>query len=167
MVHTYQRGHRQVFALHIVGGALPSSSTKQVHKGKGKVAETEMQQQEEHLHEIEQDFNLVNLDEEGEQTNTRMLIKEKKALMGELQVKLKRAKHIISYYKQENKQLESKHELIAVQLIKAKREPKKAKVQLEESYGEYGEPMEEDMPRRRPRTRGLKRALELEKVKEA
>lgn len=45
---------------------------------------------------------------------------------------------------------------MAVQLIKAKREAEKAKVQLEEAYGEYGEPMEEDMPRRRPKTRGLK-----------
>jgi len=56
---------------------------------------------------------------------------------------------------------------MAVQLIKAKREAEKAKVQLEEAYGEYDEPTEEDMPKRWPRTRGLKRALELEKEKEA
>jgi len=58
-----------------------------------------MQQQEEHLHETEQDFNIVNLDDEGEQINTRILIKEKKALIGELKVNLQRAKYIISYYK--------------------------------------------------------------------
>ena len=99
MVHTYQKGCRQVFAPHILGGAFLSSSAKQVHKGKEKVAETEMQQQEEHLHETEQDFNLVDLDEEGEQKNTIMLIKEQKELIGELQVNLQRSKYNISYYK--------------------------------------------------------------------
>jgi len=38
-------------------------------------------------------------------------------------------------------------------------------VQLEEAYGEYGKPIEEDIPRRRHRTRGLKRALEFENEK--
>lgn len=52
--------------------------------------------------------------------------------------------------------METKHELMEVQLIKAKSETEKIKVQLEEAYGDYGEPMEEEIPRRRPRTRGLK-----------
>lgn len=36
MAHTYQRGHRQVFAPQILGGSLPYSSTKKLHKGKEK-----------------------------------------------------------------------------------------------------------------------------------
>jgi len=40
---------------------------------------------------------------------------------------LQRAKYIISYYKQENKQFEVKNELMGIQLTKAKREAEKAK----------------------------------------
>ena len=79
---------------------------------------------------------------------------------------MQREKYIISYYEQKNKQFETKHELMEIQLIKAKREGKKSKALLDEAYGEYGEQQEEQVPRRRPRTRGLKRALELEKQKE-
>lgn len=53
-----------------------------------------------------------------------------------------------------------------IQLIKAKREAEKAKAFLDETYGEYGEQLEDQVPRIRPRTIGLKRALELEKRKE-
>lgn len=70
----------------------------------------------------------MNLEEEGEHKNTRILIKEKEEMIGELQVKLHISKWIISYYEQENKQLETKHELMADQLIKAKREALKGNV---------------------------------------
>ena len=50
-----------------------------------------------------------------------------------------------------------------IQLIKEKREDEKVKALLDEAYGQYSE----QVTRRRPRTRGLKRALELEKQKEA
>lgn len=43
----------------------------------------------------------------------------------------------------------------------------KAKALLEEAYDRYGEPEEKQETRKRPRTRGLKRALELEKQNEA
>jgi len=43
-----------------------------------------------------------------------------------------------------------------IQLIKVKREAKKANDLIDESYGEYSDQMEEQVPRRRPRTRGLK-----------
>ena len=72
-----------------------------------------------------------------------MIFKEKEALIGELQVNLEREKYIISYYEQENRQMETKHELMEVQLIKAKREAEKITVQLEEAYADCGEPMEE------------------------
>lgn len=54
-----------------------------------------------------------------------------------------------------------------IQLIKAKREAKKAKALLNEAYGEYNDRLEQQVHRRRPRTRGLKRGLELEKQREA
>lgn len=61
----------------------------------------------------------------------------------------------------------SNFELMEIQLIKAKREAKKAKALLDETYGEYSDQLEEQVPRRRPRTIGLKRSLDLEKQKEA
>lgn len=130
------------------------------------MAETESQQQEEDLHETKHDFHLVDLSEHDDSESTRIVIIEKDALIGEPQVKLQREKYIISYYEQENKQFETKHELMEIQLIKAKREAEKAKDLLDEAYGEYTDKMEEQVPRRWPRTRGLKRALELEKQKE-
>jgi len=54
-----------------------------------------------------------------------------------------------------------------IKLIKGKREEMKAKALLDEASDRYGEFEEEQEPRKRPRTRGLKRALELEKQKEA
>lgn len=38
--------------------------------------------------------------------------------MGELQVNLQRARYVISYYEQEDKQFEVKNELTEIQLIK-------------------------------------------------
>jgi len=42
LAHTYQRGHRHVFSPQIVGGALPFSPTKLVHKGKEEMTEAEV-----------------------------------------------------------------------------------------------------------------------------
>lgn len=53
-----------------------------------------------------------------------------------------------------------------VQHIKEKREAEKAKALINEAYGEYSDHLEEQVPRKRSRARGLKRALELEKQKE-
>ena len=55
-----------------------------------------------------------------------------------------------------------------MQILKEKREENKEKVLLDEAYDIYGEPDEEDekVPRKRPRTRGLKRALEWKQQKE-
>lgn len=166
-IHTYQRGHRQVFSPQIVGGVFASSSVKHVQNGKENMTEIEIQWQEEDLHEIEQDFDLVHLSEHDDSERTSIFIKEKDTLMRELHIKLQREKYIISYYEQENTQFEAKHEVMEIQLIKAKWEVEKAKALLDESYGEYGDQLEEHVPRKRPRTRGLKRALELEKHKEA
>ena len=43
LAKTYQRGHRKVFAPHIVGGTLPSISTKQAKKGKKKMTEANIE----------------------------------------------------------------------------------------------------------------------------
>ena len=55
-----------------------------------------------------------------------------------------------------------------MKFIKAQREAEKTKLLLEETLEKYGllYETEEQVPRRRPRTRGLKRALELGRQKE-
>ena len=130
------------------------------------MTEAEIQQQEEDLHETEQDFHLVHLSENDDSESKTIVIKDNDALIGEIQVNFQREKYIITYYEQENKQFETKHELMEIQLIKEKKEAEMAKALLDEAYGEYIDQMEEQVPRRRPGTRGLKRALELEKQNE-
>ena len=68
--------------------------------------QVEIKHEEEDLHEIEQDFDLVDLDEHDNNEDTSIFIKEKYALIRELQTNLERSKFIISYYEQENKQFE-------------------------------------------------------------
>lgn len=114
-----------MFSPLIVGGSFPSSSTNQVQKGKENVVVAEIQQQEEDLHEIEHDFQLVDSDEHDDNERKTIVIKENDALIVELQVNLQRVKWIISYYKQGNRQFEVKHDLMEIQLRKAKREAKK------------------------------------------
>lgn len=53
-----------------------------------------------------------------------------------------------------------------IQLIEAKKEVMNCKAMLDKAYDMYSETEEEQEPRRIPRTRELKRALELEKPKE-
>lgn len=78
---TYQRGHMHVFSPHIVEVALPSTSTKQVDKGKQKMRETyiqaEISHEEEDFHETEKYFDLVDLDEHDDDEITSIIIKEK------------------------------------------------------------------------------------------
>lgn len=95
LTHIYQRGHRQVFAPQIVGGALPSSLAKRVKKGKEKMTETKIQREEEVHHETEQDFDLVDLGEHNDNESTSIVIKEKDALIRELQINLERSKYIL------------------------------------------------------------------------
>lgn len=126
----------------------------------------EIQHEEEDLHETEQDFYLVDLDENDHNEDISIVIKEKYALIRELHTNLEMSKYIISYYEQENQQLQAKHDVMVIQLIKGKREEMKAKALLDEAYDKYGEPKQEQEPKIRPRTRGLKRGLELERQKE-
>jgi len=126
----------------------------------------DIQHEEEDLHETEQEFDLVDLGEHDDSESTRIVIKEKYALIRELHINLQRAKYIISYYEQENKQLEAIHGVMEIQLIKAKKEAIKAKALLDEAYGRYSETKEEQEVGIRPRNRGFKRAIELEKQKQ-
>ena len=97
-----------------------------------------------------------------------MVIKEKYAKIRELQTNLDRSEFFINFIEHENQQLKIKHFIDEVKLIKDQREVEKAKLLLEETLETYGDTneSEEQVPSRRPRTRGLKRALELERKRE-
>lgn len=73
-----------MFSPQIVGGTFPSSSTKKVQKGKGKMTEVEIKHEEEDLHETEQDFYLANLSEHDDCERESIVIKEKDSLIKEL-----------------------------------------------------------------------------------
>ena len=130
--------------------------------------QVEIRHEEEDLHETEQYFDLVDLDEHDDGDITSTIIKEKEAKIKELQTNLNWSKFFIDFLEQENQQLKTKHVIDEVKFIKAQREPEKAKIFLEEALETYGvtEEPKYQVTRRRPRTRGLKRALELERQKE-
>ena len=74
---TYRRGNRHVLVSHKIQGAIPSTSTKKLEKGKENIIDEE----EEDKHETEQEFQLIHLDndDENEARITRMLLKRKYA----------------------------------------------------------------------------------------
>ena len=65
-----------MFASHGVKGAMPSSSAKQVDKGKEKAIEPIIVEQED-KHETEQEFQLIDLDDEDEVRIKNALIRGK------------------------------------------------------------------------------------------
>ena len=93
---TYQRGHNHVFASHGVKGAMISSSEKQVDKGKEKATKPIIDEQEE-KHETEQEFQLIEIDEEDEDRVTSAMIRRKEANISELQANLDRAQYVIEF----------------------------------------------------------------------
>ena len=78
-VKTYHMGPRQVFSPHIVEGALPSSSAKQVHQDEQQ--EETIVHGKEDLHEEERDFELMDLDDQDDQEALKLIIKEKYAMI--------------------------------------------------------------------------------------
>lgn len=138
-------GHRQMLSPQGVEGAFPYSSFKQVqvgqkHKGKGK-GKGKMHEKD-HSDGHEGDFDLVNheetqgvdvidLDAQDPRTVIDMIIKEQEAEIQALSVNLERAKWVIKYLEQENKQLIDKQVLMELQMIKENQQKaKKAKVKL-------------------------------------
>ena len=152
-----------MFSPQIVEGALPSTSTKQLDKGKERVIV-----EEEDTHETEQEFQLIDLDDDNEERITNMLLKSKDARITELQANLGRAKNVINYLELENQQLETMQAISEFKAIRARKEAGKAKSMLDETLGTfyYNEDEEEQLPRKRLRKIGLKKALAREREKE-
>ena len=98
-----------------------------------------------------------------------MLLKSKDAQIKDLQANLVRARNVIHYYEIENKQLEAHNAIYEVRAIRAQKEAAKSKAKLDEALDRYGntDEEEEQIPRRRPRTIGLKKALAKGREQEA
>ena len=145
---------------------MPSTSTKQLDKGKEKV----MDEEEEDEHETEQEFELIHVDrnDENEARISSMLLKGKYAQIKDLQANLARAGNAIHYYEVENKQLEAQKAIYEVREIRAWKEVERTKVRLDEVLGVFDESEDEEgqLSRRRPRTMGLRKALAKEKEQE-
>ena len=90
-----------MFSPQSVGGAFPSTLAKKVDKGKQTMTEAEIQaeirHEEEDLHETEQDFDLVDLDEHDDDEITSIVIKEKEAKIKELQNNLDKSNFVIEF----------------------------------------------------------------------
>ena len=124
-----------MFAPHIVGGAMYSTSSKQKDKGKQNLIETETQpdvKHDESLHETEHEFELVDLGDDDDNQIINMTIKGKDAKIIDLQTNLDRAKYVINFIEQENKQLKTKQVIDEVKYFIAQREAQKAKFMLDE-----------------------------------
>ena len=98
-----------------------------------------------------------------------MLIKSKDAKIIEIQANLGREKNVIKFYELENQQLKKKQAISEVREIRAQKEVGKAKALLDDTLGNFNisEDEEEQIPRKRPRTIGSKKALTQERKREA
>lgn len=100
-------------------GAVPSTSTKQLDKGKEKVID----EGEEDKHETEQELKLIHveIDNENEARISTMLLKRKDAQIKDLQANLGRDRNVIHYFEVENKQLEAHKVIYEIMAIRARK----------------------------------------------
>ena len=149
-------------------GALPSSLAKQLDKGKGKVIE-HITVEEEDKHETEQEFQLIDLQDEDAERITNTLIKIKDAKISELQANLGREKSVINFLELENQQLKTTQAISEVRAIIAQKEAGKAKALLDDALGIFDDSDDEEdqLPGQILKTIGPKRALAQERKKEA
>ena len=88
--------------------------------------------------------------------------------MKDLEVELEKEKDVIHFYQMENKQMNSQQAIYEARTLKARKESQKTQVKLEEYMGTYEESEDEKFQtRRRPRTMGLRKALEKQREEES
>ena len=118
----------------------------------------------------EQEFKLIHLDsdDENEQRINSMLLKRKYAHIRDPQTNLGRDKNVIHSFEVENKKLEVEKAIYETRAIRAWKEAANAKAKLDEVLGTHDdtEEEEEQIPRKRPRIIGLKKALAKEREQE-
>ena len=122
---TYQRGSRHLFATTkrvlsppgVEGASLPTSTTQVQDKGKRPMHD------EGPSGEQGANFILIHDDDADEESaKLRRTIQEQKTEIQDLSLNLERAKWIIRYLEQRNKQLEDQHEIMELQSIRENRQ---------------------------------------------
>ena len=134
------------------------SSSKLV-KEKGK----QQLKKEEDNHEEEREFELIHIDsdEENETRIVNSLLQDWNAQIEDLGAELERSKDLIHFLQMQNKQMSGQLAIYETRALKYRKEAQRSKVQLEEYMGTYEEDDEEEgQARKRPKTMGLRRALE-------
>ena len=86
----------------------------------------------------------------------------------DLQANLNRAKTLNDALEMENRQLGAQNAIYEARAIRSQKEAQREQVKLEEFMGTYEESEDEEgKSRRRPRTMGLKKALEKQREQES
>lgn len=138
--------------------------TKMATQSKGK-------EKEESSHEKERDFDIIHInsdDSDNEAKILESLFLNREEQIQDLRADLERSKNLIHFLQTQNKQMNFHMAVYETRTIKYQKDASKAQIKLEELMGEFNNNEEEDQPRRkRPRTMGLKRALEKQKEEEA
>ena len=124
-------------------GAMPSTSTKDLDKGKEKF----MDEEEEDKHDTEQEFQLIHVDsdDENEARISNMFLQSKDSKIRDLQENLGRAKNVINLFEVENKYLEVEKAIYEVRAIRAQKEARRSKEKLDEVLGIHEDTEEEDI----------------------
>jgi len=99
---------RQVLSPHGMEGVLPSSSVQVQVQDRGKRSMHE----EGHLGGHDIDVTFSDVDRSSPSSKLKEIIQEQKVEIDNLNEKLLKAKWVINYLEQRNKQLEEKHTLI-------------------------------------------------------
>jgi len=106
-------------------------------------------------------------DSDNEARILENLLIHKEGQIEVLQEDLQRARNFNHFLEVENKQMKFHAAIHEARAIKYKKEAEKAQVRIEELIGEFDDEEEEDQPRqKRPRTIGLRKALEKQKAEE-
>ena len=110
----------------------------------------------------------MDSDEDNEARISNLLIQQKNSLIEYLQENLDRAKSVNNALEMENRQLGAQIAIYEARAIRARKEAQRVQVNMEEFMGTYEEiEDEEGQSRRRPRTMGLKKALEKQREQES
>ena len=96
------------------------------------------------------------------------LLQNRESQIGDLEADLERSKDLIHFLQLQNRQMSGQMEIYETRPPKYRREAQKAQVKLEEYMGEFDNVEEEEEPvRKRPRTMGLRKALEKQREEES
>lgn len=108
---------------------------------------------------VEDEFELIDLEAKYETYSMQQMIRDKDYQIKELTVNMERERYIISFLEQENSQLNAKQLIMEKEKTKILQQVNKGKEVMETNDLEGTQGKDK---RKRPRTKGLKKALQEE-----